>query len=82
MAVQHPFVPRARDLELLELLDARDRLGLRGQALRDHMARLTGEAWSKGRIAGALGRVRADDLPCACTRSENRNGGMPERWWA
>lgn len=79
---QHLFVPRARDLDLLEMLDARDRRGLRGKALREHMRKLTGETWSAGRVAGAVNRVRAEEVPCACTRPENRNGGMPERWWA
>lgn len=72
---------RADDLKLLELLHARDALGLTGAALSRYMGQLTGERWSSGRIAGALNRVRKDRLPCACAMPENRDGGMPPRWW-
>lgn len=81
-AVRIPYVSRADDLVLLELLDARDRCGLRGAALCRHMAGITGTPWSNSRLQGALSRLRADDIPCTCRKPEKRDGGMPERWWA
>lgn len=77
-----PFIPRRKDIEILELLDAHERLGLSGGALRAHMRAATGEPWSKGRVVGALNRVYNSELTCACVKPDNRNGGMPERWWA
>lgn len=73
---------RADDIVFLELLDARDRVGMRGPALRDHMRRLTGEPWTNGRVQGLLYRVARDFTECTCEEPENRDGGMPPRWWA
>lgn len=75
-------VTRADDLVVLELLDAHERLGLRGGALRNHMTRITQERWGNGRLQGALSRFRVDPEPCACVKPENQDGGMPARWWA
>lgn len=73
---------RLDDLDLLELLHAVDHLGLRGEGLRAHLRRVTGGIWGNGRVQGALARLRASALPCACVKPENRDGGMPARWWA
>lgn len=73
---------RADDLVVLELLDAHQRVGLRGAKLRAHMAGITRSAWANGRLQGALSRNRVEAEPCACAKPENMDGGMPARWWA
>lgn len=73
---------REDDRVVLELLDLRWRVGLRGGALREAMARITGDAWSNGRLQGALSRYRVEPGACSCLKPENRDGGMPVRWWA
>jgi hypothetical protein len=37
---------------------------------------------TRSAIAGMVMRIREADLPCECTKPENRDGGMPARWWA
>ena len=36
---------------------------------------------TRSAIAGMVMRIREADLPCECTKPENRDGGMPARWW-
>ena len=36
---------------------------------------------TRSAIAGMVMRIREAELPCACTKPENRDGGMPARWW-
>ena len=38
---------------------------------------------TRSTLLGAVRRVNlaANAAPCACTRPENRDGGMPHRWW-
>lgn len=73
---------RSEDIVALELLDLADRQGLRGAELRRRMAEITRNSWSNGRVQGLLSRLRLEPEPCACARPENRDGGMPARWWA
>ena len=82
MGVTIPHIARERDIELLEMLDAYDRLGLRGDDLRAHLRGATGAQWTNGRVQGVRARIRHAELPCACAKPEDKDGGMPERWWA
>lgn len=67
---------RQADEALLNVLDAIYVRGLSGTALRE----ATG--LSKGALAGIRSRYRDSDLPCECVKAENKDGGMPSRWWA
>lgn len=73
---------RSEDIVALELLDLADREGLRGAELRRRMSAITRDSWSNGRVQGLLSRLRFAPEPCACVKPENRDGGMPARWWA
>ncbi|MAN99926.1 hypothetical protein [uncultured Roseovarius sp.] len=73
---------RSEDIVALELLDLADRQGLRGAELRRRMAEITRNSWSNGRVQGLLSRLRLEPEPRAGARPENRDGGMPARWWA
>jgi len=77
---------REDDIVILELLDARDNAGLRGVALRDYGERATGVRLNNAQVQGLRGRIRKTYVDpayaCFCARPENRDGGMPERWWA
>jgi len=78
---------RSDDEGLLHLLDLRDEHGL----TFTEMAERTGRTRSS--IAGAFKRFRDGDMKfvqrcadqglpyCACQKPENRDGGMPVRWW-
>lgn len=37
---------------------------------------------SNSALSGIMNRYRQSFLPCACEKPENRDGGMPDRWWA
>jgi transposase len=39
---------------------------------------------TRSAVGGLIKRFRdaADDVPCRCRKLENRDGGMPARWWA
>ena len=65
------------DLELLEALYMRD--------VEHKTFTPIAKRFKKSRAAmiGALYRIN-DDLarhPCEATKPENRDGGMPDRWW-
>ena len=78
-----PTPSRTDDLVALEVLDAFDNAGLRGAVLRDYVRRQTGVALTNGQVQGIRNRARqATAVPCKCRKPENRDGGMPERWWA
>ncbi len=67
---------RDDDIRVLEVIDSR----LKGERQRDAMARL---GVTKGAIAGIMSRFRETaDIPCKCRKKSNRDGGMPDRWWA
>ena len=74
---------REDDIVLLEVLDGHDNAGLRGMPLRDYVRRQTGVELTNGQVQGIRHRARqASKVPCKCHKRENRDGGMPERWWA
>ncbi|MBN9674624.1 hypothetical protein [Salipiger bermudensis] len=78
---------RADDEGLLHLLDLRDEHGMTFSEISERTGR------TRSSIAGAFKRFRDGDtkfvqkcadrgLPyCACQKPENRDGGMPVRWW-
>ncbi|MEI4470942.1 hypothetical protein [Frigidibacter sp. MR17.24] len=63
------------DQQLLQMLEWRED-GASMQAIGNRLGR------SRNAVIGALNRLRADDQPCLCRKPENRDGGMPRRWWA
>ena len=69
---------RKDDERLLDMLDKLDH----GEVGPTVMSQRTG--LTKGAIAGLRHRVKAaqDPWPCAARKPENRDGGMPRRWWA
>ena len=77
------ILTRADDLRLLEALDLRERLGMTFADVAMRMPRRDGYRMSRGGVIGILSRVvRAHEaIPCNCVKPDNRDGGMPERWW-
>lgn len=67
---------RADDERLLTMLDLRDHDGLTSTQQSQRFRT------SRGSVIGAFRRVDKSDLPCACVKPENRDGGMRRRWWA
>lgn len=65
---------------MLEILDKSERVGLTGAKIAE------GLGVSRSSILGILFRVNRDtDLAergSIVTKPENRDGGMPVRWWA
>lgn len=70
-------VPKWTDEQVLTMLDMWDRQGRRAAEIARHFG------VSRSAILGLLFQVRleADEHRCACTKPENRDGGMPVRWW-
>jgi hypothetical protein len=67
---------RQDDEEILEMLFMRDGLGMYKSAIARKLS------VTKNTVIGKLFRVKAEEvLDCNCTRPENRDWGMPERWW-
>lgn len=67
---------RADDERLLRMLDLRDNEGATSTLLAARFC------MSRGAVIGAMQRADQAVLPCACKKRENRDGGMPRRWWA
>lgn len=67
---------RAADLAFLEILHMRDVLGMK----TTDIARKTGA--TKNSVIGKLHRAKQEKGVCLCTKAANKDGGMPERWWA
>ena len=67
---------REQDLELLHILDLHKNQGLSGGKIAKQLKT------TKNSIIGKIHRVRMDEiLECRCVRLENKDGGMPPRWW-
>jgi hypothetical protein len=66
------------DREILEVLDAFERQGVSSPVIARKMG-VTPKA-----ILNLRDRINseADKVECKATRAENRDGGMPPRWWA
>lgn len=69
---------RDDDLCLLEMLHLRDVDRLTNKEVGSRFG------ISKGAVIGKLSRINkaTDAIACRCQRKENRDGGMPPRWWA
>lgn len=67
---------RAEDIRLLNIIDAKLRGDLTGPQVRERFG------ISNSALQGIMSRYRASWLPCACAKPENRDGGMPDRWWS
>ena len=63
------------DAMILQALDMHERQG--------PAADLVGQRFgvSRSAVLGLIKRIRDADVPCGCVRPENRDGGMPARWW-
>ena len=68
-------MPRSSDLEVLHMLDLREGEGM---SMKE-VAEATGQGRSS--VIGKVNRALSADLPCACTKPENKDGGMPRGWW-
>lgn len=71
-----PMISRARDEALLDMLHVQATEGTAVARARFGM--------TNSQVQGKLHTtVRASDaIPCLCDKPENRDGGMPPRWWA
>lgn len=70
---------RRDDIEVLEILDRFDGDEVSATTIGREFGR------SKSAILGIVHRTmtHVDRVGnCRCTKPENRNGGMPRRWWA
>lgn len=63
------------DKQILTMLDLRDHEGWTAKAIGERFG------VSKGTIIGLFDRIRKKEQPDACLKAENRNGGMPRKWW-
>ncbi len=65
------------DREILETLDLHERQGLSAAQVGRRVGR------SRSAVLGIVKRINdaTDAVPDLCARPENRNGGMPARWW-
>ena len=71
------------DAEMLFVLEAFEQ-GLTGGQIAAQLRVHFGTQRPRGAVLAV--KKRATDavlaLPCACEKPENRNAGMPARWWA
>lgn len=70
------YKTRADDERVLAILDAKFAQGM-GNAEILRRFKITNSA-----LQGMIHRTVKDPTPCACRKRENRDGGMPARWWA
>jgi hypothetical protein len=67
---------RADDELLLTMLDMRDHEGVRPADIAAQVGK------SKSAVCGLFHRVRVQEVGGECRKPENREGGMPRKWWA
>jgi hypothetical protein len=85
---QKPKTNRTRhdwtDLETLELLDALENKGMTRAKAAVFLSEKFGRKVTFGAAVGQAHRVlkEADAVECLCQKPNNKNGGMPTRWWA
>jgi transposase len=65
------------DREVLETMDLHERQGLSMAQVAPRVGR------SRSAVCGLVKRINdaADAVPDLAVRPENRDGGMPARWW-
>ncbi|WP_026756688.1 hypothetical protein [Sediminimonas qiaohouensis] len=75
---------RSDDLELLEILDMHEARGMSMREIAKLLSARQRRLVTRNSVLGRVHRVRKDmeKHQCRATRPENRDGGMPERWWA
>lgn len=67
---------RADDERILAMLDLRDGDNLGQTRIARHFG------VTKSAVAGVFHRVRTEEVKdCACTKPENKDGGMGRLWW-
>ncbi len=68
---------RLDDEVALQILHLRDTTDLTAE----HIGRRVGK--TRSAVLGIVKRIRDEPIaPCECLRPENRDGGMPPRWWS
>lgn len=65
------------DQQVLTMLDLRDYEHFTAAQIGHRVAR------TRMSVIGAMHRVKADDSKqeCLCVKPENKDGGMPRKWW-
>ena len=65
------------DVDILRALDMHEGQGLTAAEAGRRMG------VSRSAVLGVIHRINkdADRVPCLCQKPENRDGGMPARWW-
>ncbi|KAB2539672.1 hypothetical protein AL035_17855 [Salipiger aestuarii] len=66
---------RAEDERFLEAMHRHEVDGMSFAVLARDLCR------SRAAVCGMFKRVRDAEQPCQCVNPENRDGGMPPRWW-
>ena len=73
MAYHEPT--RQDDIQLLRMLDMRDGEGMTSTLIAEATGR------TRSSVMGAMHRVDTAELPCACKKKKNQDGGMKRGWW-
>ena len=65
------------DRKVLEMLDMRDN-GKSGLEIAERYG------MTRNAVIGTLHRTvdSSDKYPCECVKAKNKDGGMPNKWWA
>lgn len=66
---------RESDERILRMLDLRDGELLTGLQIAERFRT------SRSAVLAAMNRVDHAELPCACMKPENKDGGMARGWW-
>lgn len=69
------FPTREEDILCLNILHLTENEGLSARQAAEKLGT------TKSAVLGFVNRVRNAQEPCECTKPENKDGGMPERWW-
>jgi hypothetical protein len=70
------YQSRAEDERLLSIIDAKVKGDMTSAQIREMYG------ISNSALSGIMWRYRDAERPCACVKPENRDGGMPDRWWS
>lgn len=71
------------DREMLEALHCRDAHGLTALETAQRLTSDFGKPITRGQVIGVTSRVSTESaqVECQCAKPENKDGGMPARWW-
>lgn len=66
------------DAQLLDMLHRKEFVGDTATDIADRMG------ITRSAVMGHIRRIREAHkaVPCECTKAENKDGGMPVKWWA